>query len=108
MAKYKGLLVSVYRSHHGDCTSGGISSKAETLILIGPGIPGIFEGDETNTVELKWKFVGGNEYKYVVPVVGCPSDKVGPMAGGNFVYTSDSRFPGKYPLSIHDRFEVQH
>ena len=29
------------------------------------------------------------------------------MFGGNFVYTSDSRFPSDYPIPIHDRFETQ-
>jgi hypothetical protein len=29
----------------------------------------------------------------------------GPMFGGNFISSSDSRFPFHYPLPIHDRFE---
>jgi len=29
------------------------------------------------------------------------------MFGGNFIYTSDSRFPNKYPIAIHDRYEIQ-
>lgn len=36
-----------------------------------------------------------------------PGNAVGPMFGGNFVYSSDSRFPFDYPLGIHDRFESQ-
>ena len=27
------------------------------------------------------------------------------MAGGNFAYTSDSRFPSSHPLAVHDRHE---
>jgi hypothetical protein len=26
--------------------------------------------------------------------------------GGNFVWTSDGRFPSKYPIPVHDRFET--
>jgi len=28
------------------------------------------------------------------------------MCGGNFVYTSDSRFPARAPISVHDRVET--
>ena len=27
------------------------------------------------------------------------------MMGGNFIYTSDSRFPGDAPIPVHDRVE---
>ena len=52
MKKYKGLLVSVYKMPDCDCTNKGISHDKDQLILVGEGIPEIFEGDETNTVKL--------------------------------------------------------
>ena len=27
------------------------------------------------------------------------------MAGGNFIVSSDARFPGRYPIPVHDRTE---
>lgn len=111
MKTYKGLSVNVYRSHLGDCTAGGISSKANTLILtsiedenkIVTDIIAPFKGDETNTV----KIVPGNLKGFwkAIPVAEKPSGKNGPMFGGNFIYCSDARFPMKYPVPLHDRYE---
>ena len=28
------------------------------------------------------------------------------MMGGNFIHTSDSRFPGRAPIPVHDRVEA--
>lgn len=102
----KGLLVFVYTSPQiGDCTANGISRYNTTLILIGEGVPEISEGTEYNTVVLKKKYVAG-EYLYCVPFKQ-PKGLNGPMMGGNFIYSCDSRFREicKYPIPIHDRFE---
>jgi hypothetical protein len=105
----KGLLVNVFRNANGyDCTANGISLKNNSLILIGDGVNcQVFEGNENNTVKLLKKNVGGNDYIYAVPLLERPENSVGPMFGGNFIYCSDSRFPSKQPIPIHDRFEVQ-
>ncbi len=107
----KGMLVSVYRSSHGDCTAGGVTSKLEQLVLVGPGIEGPFEVKEGEPyLELMKKNVGLGEYMYAVPRnAGDKSSLVGPMFGGNFVYTSDSRFRKvcAYPIPVHDRWETQ-
>lgn len=101
--KIKGLLVSVLRNGRGvDCSLGGISSKADMLLLVGDGVPEIFEAGEYPVVRLVTRTIGGQEYKHVEPVTG---GNEWFMAGGNFCYTSDSRFPNSYPLSIHDRVE---
>lgn len=103
----KGLLVFVYR-HGCDCTAGGITSKLEQIILVGPGIEGPFEVKEGEPyLELTQRSA---DYMCAVPVnVGNKSGLVGPMFGGNFVYSSDSRFRKicAYPLPVHDRYETQ-
>ena len=109
----KGLLVEVYTAFDGvDCTAGGISSGKQHLILesyVDSGgcerqMNAPFTGDETNTVRV----VVGNISGYVKAVpIKTPKGMVGPMFGGNFIYSSDSRFPYKYPVPIHDRFETQ-
>jgi hypothetical protein len=103
--KTKGLLVFVYKNGVGDCTAKGISHDKQQLILVGPGIPEIFEGDETNTVELLKRNVFGVEHLHVKPLHFEKGPKHMLMCGGNFVYSSDSRFPSKQPISIHDRYE---
>lgn len=105
--KTKGLLVNVYRWTLGDCTADGISSKKDSLILVGEGIPEIFEGDETNTVKLVRRNLYSGEYLHVEPIEQ-PAGMNGPQFGGSFVYSSDSRFPSDYPIGIHDRFENWH
>ena len=69
------ISIDVYSSPYGDCTNGGISSKTKTLY-----IP--CEDGPTK-----------------------PKGMVGPMAGGNLAYSSDSRVKRVY--HIHDRFETQ-
>jgi hypothetical protein len=46
-----------------------------------------------------------NEYMHCVPLSEADTGRT--MNGGNFVYTSDSRFSAlsKYPLPVHDRIE---
>ena len=109
--KTKGLLVDVYKSPMGDCTNKGISYQRDTLILISwePThhhvfkCPKMFSGNGTNSV----KIVPGNvpEYVKAIPVKEKSKNDLGPMFGGNFIYSSDSRFPFKYPIPIHDRYE---
>ena len=106
----KALPIQVYRSTNiGDCTNGGISSRFESLLLVHP--EGFVSIDETNPPENLVQLVKietfGGEYMCIKPVAE-PSG-IGWMAGGNFAYSSDSRFNdlSKYPLSIHDRQESE-
>lgn len=101
--KTTGLIVDVYRNSSSDCTANGLSSKQNTLILIG--IDGPFEGDEKNSVKLVTRWLSGRWYYHAEPLVK-PEGMIGPMMGGNFIYTSDSRFPADYPIPLHDRFET--
>ena len=102
----KGLSVNVFvDSNGGDFTLGGVSSDHNNLILLGESVAGVFSPDEnTPAVLLVERVIYGNAYLSVVP---CDSDgrKLdGQWAfGGNFIYTSDSRFPSKQPIPVHDR-----
>ncbi len=104
----KGLGVYVYRSGDTDSSMGGISSKYDRLILVGEGIPEIFEVKEGEPyLELERRNIGGREYLSANPKRQEQRGKIGGMFGGNFVHTSDSRFPSDYPIPVHDRFETQ-
>lgn len=106
-SKTGGLLVFVLRHADGtDCTNGGVTSRVTQAVLVGDGIPAIFEPTETRpALRLVRRHIGG-EYLHAEPVEGKDGRRVGWMAGGNFVYTSDARFPNRYPISVHDRQET--
>lgn len=100
-----GMMVDVFKDAHGtDCTNGGVTSKAKTALLIGEGVAKVF-GTHEGTPVLRLARRG--DYIYAEPVEK-PEGALGPMMGGNFVYSSDSRFRAicPYPIPVHDRFET--
>ncbi len=110
MRKVQGLTLNVYRWSLGDCTLDGISSRYNTLILVGDEIEGPVSVDldnpPENVVKIVRRKIGGQEYMHLEPLDG--SGNGGArwyMSGGNLASTCDSRFPSKYALDIHDRFE---
>jgi hypothetical protein len=109
----KGLMVHVLRSARlGDCTNGGVSSKVDAVVLVGPGIDPVFEAREDMPALYLGEYMGR---KIVTPeplngrALGGVSGKWW-MFGGNFIYSSDSRFacltPGAYPIPVYDRYEA--
>lgn len=109
----KGLTVSVYKDvdSNYDCTAGGVTSKQTRFVLVDDSIQAPFEvkEDEVYMVLVRRVFGSGNgSYVHAEPRRnGKPLIKEGyyGMMGGNFIYTSDSRFPNSYPIPVHDRFE---
>ena len=102
----KGLPVSVYRAEGHDCTLNGLSSKHERFILVGPGIPEIFEvQDDTPALYYKEDFPMAGLKRQAAWVEPQDGSQRWAMFGGNFVWTSDSRFPADAPIKIFDRFE---
>lgn len=104
----KGMIVSVLRNAElGDCTNGGISSKHNRFLLVGEGVPEIFEeSEDMPTMKLVRRSLFGRVYLHIEPIERPANGCVGWMAGGNFAYSCDSRFPNDYPISIHDRCET--
>ena len=98
------LRLSIYKFPLGDC--GGVTDKAKNIYV--PCIEGpttfadIKHRDEMHLVFIEEK--RGEEYHALYPMIQ-PTDTVGPMAGGNLAYTSDSRCKRVY--HVHDRFETQ-
>lgn len=111
MKKVMGLTLHVYHWGLGDCSNDGISSRYDTLILIGDDVEGPVSVDLDNPPEnvvtiVRRRLFGHEEYLHLEPLDGCGNGgKKWYMSGGNLAYTSDSRFPSHYPLSIHDRHE---
>lgn len=103
----RALTVEIYKSHLGDCSNRGISSKYKEILVVCP--DGNIEVDETNPPENLCKVVerdlGFTVYKHIEPVAR-PAG-IGWMASGAIAYTTDSRFRriSEYPLVMHDRTE---
>jgi hypothetical protein len=107
-----GLNVSVYRWDLGDCTNGGASADVDSVCVVN--IPG---PDSPGTDRPAFELVqgpGGKGHAILRPVNG--RGGVGPMSGGNFGYSSDSRFSEAVreltgsrhygAVHIHDRYET--
>ena len=103
----KTIPVSVYRTpSFGDFTNGGMSAKYDTAYLICDKGWRETPNDDPALLRIVYRAVGGVAYMHTEPVAPVPEGNVGPMFGGNFIYTSDSRFPHPYPIPIHDRYET--
>lgn len=111
MPTVKTLPVYVYRSNGtGDCTNGGVSAAHDTLYLVCAQGWRDTPSTDPRLLHLVEQSFPWRDQPYLSaeptnpgPVAG----KVGPMMGGNFVYTSDTRFPATYPIPLHDRYETQ-
>lgn len=106
-----GLLVFVYRSTLGDCTNNGVTNRYSSFVLTRPGVEGPFEARrDLPELRLISNGLDGKRVPRCVPVnedgtlAGVNDGRWG-MFGGNFVYTSDSRFPYSFPIPVFDRFE---
>jgi len=117
------ILVSIFRSSLGDCTNGGVTGGAvkDALLLI-PGPRGNYthaealaaaeRGEVVLRLVTRWAGTP-NEYTHCEPVLSkvkvteqARRRVLSPMMGGNFVHSCDARFPNRYPLPVHDRFET--
>ena len=101
------LMAGMYRDNRlGDCTNNGISAHASDLYILSEK-KGPFEPEDIRQcVYVEWREGCGEQYIDCKPAY---FPKRWYMAGGNFLYTSDSRFKeitkSKYPIPIHDRHE---
>jgi len=101
----KGLRVSVLRFRNGevDCTNGGPTSQHDDFVLIDDEVAAPFEpSDDAPEINLVRRVIGGKPYVHAVPA-SLKGKQV--MFGGNYITTSDSRFPNQYPIPVHDRME---
>ncbi|GAF72945.1 unnamed protein product [marine sediment metagenome] len=99
----KGMMVSVFRAvDFADCTLGGITSKAKHVVLIGKGVAACFEpSEDMPALYLHEMETGSGTYMYAAPIKGNTCGRF--AMGGNYISSSDSRFPNQYPIPVHDR-----
>ena len=102
----KGLVSYVLRNNLGDCTNGGISSSRSSLYILGCATSPFLPEDIRQCVQIIERDIMGEHYVNAEPIA---YPKRWYMAGGNFLYTGDSRYKDltgiSYPVAIHDRYE---
>ena len=109
-----GMTVSVFRWGLGDCTNNGVSAVAGSLCVVN--VPGPFDPSAALPAVELVEGPGGRGHAILRPVEAKRPGMVGPMSGGNFGYSSDSRFSEAIQkltgsrhygaVSIHDRYET--
>jgi hypothetical protein len=101
----RGLICQIYRNGR-DCSNGGISGRVDAVTLIDIGVDLFEPVADRPAVKLVKRQMGRRTYLHAEPV-DQPQGLVGPMAGGTFIYSNDSRFPSDYPIALHDRWETE-
>jgi hypothetical protein len=120
-----GLRAEIYTSRLGSCSNGGISERHQTVTVVNAEGPFSPTDDAPPVLLVKGNLPG--TVKIVPASMDTPGEyqpaeplgMLGPMAGGCYVDTSDSRFgeaisriiggmPAAHgPVALHDRFETQ-
>lgn len=101
------IIAHIFRDNLGDCSNGGLSSKTNEVYVPCPTGPYNIAKDNPKLVRLVTRDFGFGSFTHAEPVKEVPKGHVGYMMGGTFIYSSDSRFPSKYPIPLHDRTETQ-
>jgi len=101
--KFEGMHADIYRSDYDSPTNKLYGKKGVTIV--DSNVPKIFEANSKYpAVRLVRRKLSFGEYIHAVPI-GIEDGRS--MMGGTFIYSSDSRFPSKYPIPLHDRVESQ-
>ena len=98
----KKITTFVFRNNLGDATNWGLTSREDVITLhYGEINPDEVGDDDLVLIE---RVLWGEQANYAMPGDIFKSGRC-PMFGGNFVYTSDDRFPSDAPIKVFDRLE---
>lgn len=102
-----------------DCTNGGVTSRHDSFTFfwnckVEDAIKYCEENnlDKDSCLILVKRELWGEDHSYAAPLFR-PKNTIGPMFGGNFIYTCDDNFYKLHglttgsPIQVHDRFESQ-
>ena len=102
----KKIYTHVFRNSLGDCTANGLTSQLDSVDLYYSDDLSIdLEDIPDDSLVLIKRELWGEPAWYAKPA-SLLKNNTHSMCGGNFVYTSDSRFPARAPISVHDRVET--
>ena len=104
----KDKTICILKDNLGDCSNNGLSARYDRLQMISESEMLDFVGNTENVVVRIDRLLFGKIMPVLVPFElyrDYKTHRLPVMFGGNFAYTSDSRFNWDYPLPIHDRVE---
>lgn len=100
------ISVNTFRWTLGDCTNKGVSSTINDFILISEDKVSEYSNfEETDNILVFVEDICCGKVRLRAIPYALYVNKTWTMFGGNFVYTSDSRFPSDQPIKIFDRVE---
>lgn len=102
------VMYETYGGKISDCTNGGVTSKHERVILVPEGAE-VPKDAKMPVLKVVRRTFGGKPYLHAEPIEAVGAGRTGYMAGGNFVYSCDSRYRQwvcEYPIAVHDRTET--
>lgn len=107
MSTSKGIRANIYKHCDRDFSNKGISYYCDHVTIVGPDIPEVDEAtDQAPAVA-----IGHRAGAIYLAPLSRPEGVVGPMMGGCYVGSSDSRVRAAFGLygavALHDRFETQ-
>lgn len=102
----KTLTVSIYRSDY-DCSLNYFFGSKNAQLICADGIE---RGDNKHKYVAIIKHPAGEQFGEIAVPVDENGNEIQKanccrMSGGTYISTSDSRFPKRHPVSLHDRFE---
>lgn len=107
----KGLSVTIYRYPEAECTNQGVTCLdrckdnmfPNCALLVGEGVSGPTSVEDA--MKKKYPILVLQLKNGYISAVPANNSHISWMFGGNFIHSSDSRFPHKYPIPVHDRQE---
>lgn len=100
------LRVSKWEKEGYDGSLGGASSKYDQFVLIGAGVAEVFTPNESQPALRLVKRMFLHKAYYHAEPIEQPIGMIGPMFGGNYITSGDSRMPQEV-IPVHDRWETK-
>lgn len=100
-----GLSVDVIKSGY-DCTNNGVSANHQRMVIYGDFVKNGPIDEDYKTDENAKLYIHKNprDNTILMATISPDPDEMFQF-GGNFVFSSDARFPSDQPIKIHDRVE---
>lgn len=108
LIKTKGMLVSVYRNCELPSSFRLLSTRFDRFVIVGQDVPEMVEASEDSPLltlkiwephpDIAKNSKCGQKHLIAIPFGGIEIYSF----GGNFIYSSDARFPSYWPIKIFD------
>src|SRR4051812_36996835 len=108
------IRAQIFRASEQDYSNGGLSSRVREVTVTAPGVygPDMFDAERHPLVVIVRRECGNETLVHAEPAdrPAGAEGALGPMMGGTFIYSPDSRFAamagGYFAVPFHDRYET--